>query len=139
MTERFHMMRKVLFIAVMVLMSIVANAQGVVVNEEGKYPVYCDMMGYNFWGFGKVKVKLDMGHAVAGKDYESLFDENGKKIKFNTMMDAVNYMAKRGWKVERTYDLTDNSLSKQTVMHFLLVKYVKDDSEINEGVNLKVE
>lgn len=117
--------------------SICVNAQSVVSTPDGKYPVYCDIMAYNAFGIGKVKVRLDMGHKVT--DYESLFDENDKKIKFNTIMEAVNYMAKRGWSVAQTYPLTDVGLSKQTVIHYLLVKYVTNDSEISEGLKLKVE
>ena len=130
-------MKRILFFVVMALLSITTNAQSVVSVEGGKYPVYCDMMGYSAWGVGKVKVILDMGHKVS--DYESLYDDNGKKIKFNTMMEAVNYMAKRGWKVDRTYNISEVGLTKQAVIHYLLVKYVTDDKEIDDGLKLQVK
>ena len=57
----------------------------------------------------------------------------------NTMMEAVNYMAKRGWKVDRTYNISEVGLTKQAVIHYLLVKYVTDDKEIDDGLKLQVK
>lgn len=130
-------MKKLLFVIAMVLCSLTVSAQSVVNTEDGKYNVYCDVMGYNFWGFGKVKVQLDMGAVADGKGaFESLYDENGKKIKFNTMMDAINYMAKRGWRVHETFVVSESNGLKgyQNVIHYLLEKKVSNDNEIREGL-----
>ena len=97
-------MKKFFMIMAISLMTIGAKAQSVVPTEDGKYPVYCDLKAYNFWGVGKVKVILDMGAVTdGGGSFESLFGEDGKQIKFNTVMAAVNYMAKRGWKIGRAH------------------------------------
>ena len=78
----------------MAFMMAVGCAQAQSVNQPGeKYPVYCSLKGYNFWGVGKVKVQLDLGYKTS--NFETLLDENGKQIKFNTMMEVINYMAKR--------------------------------------------
>lgn len=50
-------------------------------------------------------------------------------------MGAVNYMAKRGWKLDKTIYLTKGS---SNVLHYIMVKYVKSDDEITEGINIKV-
>ena len=86
----------------------------------------------------KVKVMLDMG-AVSngGGSFESLYGEDGKQIKFNTVMAAVNYMAKKGWILDKTYYVTEGA--GRAVLHYVLVKRVKNDDEIRAGLITKEE
>lgn len=78
------MMKKVCIVFVLALMSLSVNAQSIVRSEDGKYPVYCDVKGYNFWGVGKVKVILDLGSVTEGKgSFEGIYDEKDKPMKFN--------------------------------------------------------
>lgn len=106
-------------------------------NNEGKRPVYCNIMGYNFWGFGKVKVQLDMGDYAYhnGDSYDSIYEVNGKKKKFNTMMEVLNYMGERGWKVIGTYYITESP--RHHVIHYLMEKWISDESERKAGLILK--
>lgn len=131
-------MKKIILILAIIFMAIGARAQSTIQSEDGKYPVYCDLKAYNFWGVGKVKVMLDMG-AVSngGGSFESLYGEDGKQIKFNTVMAAVNYMAKKGWILDKTYYVTEGA--GRAVLHYVLVKRVKNDSEIREGLITKDE
>ena len=131
-------MKKIILILAIIFMAIGAKAQSTIQSEDGKYPVYCDLKAYNFWGVGKVKVILDMG-AVSngGGSFESLYGEDGKQIKFNTVMAAVNYMAKKGWILDKTYYVTEGA--GRAVLHYVLVKRVKNDSEIREGLIIKDE
>lgn len=131
-------MKKIILILAIIFMAIGAKAQSTIQSEDGKYPVYCDLKAYNFWGVGKVKVMLDMG-AVSnnGGSFESLYGEDGKKIKFNTVMAAVNYMAKKGWILDKTYYVTEGA--GRAVLHYVLVKRVKNDSEIRAGLITKEE
>lgn len=107
-------------------------------SNVSKYPVYCDLKAYNFEGDGKVKVMLDMG-AVSngGGSFESLYGEDGKQIKFNTVMAAVNYMAKKGWILDKKYYVTE--AAGRAVIHYVLVKRVKNDDEIRAGLVTKEE
>lgn len=131
-------MKKIILFLAIIFMAIGAKAQSTIQSEDGKYPVYCDLKAYNFWGVGKVKVMLDMG-AVSnnGGSFESLYGEDGKKIKFNTVMEAVNYMAKKGWILDKTYYITEGA--GRAVLHYVLVKRVKNDSEIRAGLITKEE
>lgn len=131
-------MKKIILILAIIFMAIGARAQSTIQSEDGKYPVYCDLKAYNFWGVGKVKVMLDMG-AVSnnGGSFESLYGEDGKQIKFNTVMAAVNYMAKKGWILDKTYYITEGA--GRAVLHYVLVKRVKNDSEIRAGLITKEE
>ena len=125
---------KKLFLLLMALWSLGVNAQSVTKPGEA-YSVYCGFEGYNSWGYGKVKVRLDMGRKQINKEgYESIYDGD-KKRKFNTMMEVLDYMSKRGWKVHSTYVITE-SMGKQNVLHFLLEKQVTDDSQIDDGLEL---
>ena len=114
----------------MALMSLCTQAQSV--NQPGeKYPVYCSVKGYNFWGVGKVKVQLDLGYKTS--NFETLLDENGKQIKFNTMMEVINYMAKRGWELDQVCFFTEG-MTKTNVANYILKKYITDDEQIREGL-----
>ena len=121
-----------------ILMSVVCTTKSqVMVAPEGKYEVYCTVRGYNSWGFGKVKVKLDMGRTLVGNaDFECIY-ENGKKKKFNSMMEVLDYMSKRGWHLHSTFVVTQSAT--QNVLNFLMVKYVSDDSQIDEGLELSTK
>lgn len=116
----------------MALLVAVCCAQAQSVNQPGeKYPVYCSVKGYNFWGVGKVKVQLDLGYKTS--NFETLLDENGKQIKFNTMMEVINYMAKRGWELDQVCFFTEG-ISKTNVANYVLKKYITGDSQIREGL-----
>lgn len=109
---------------------------GVKAQEREKRPVYCNVMGYSFFGFGKVKVQLDMGDYKysSSRSYDSIYEENGKKKKFNTMMEVLNFMGERGWKVIGTYYITEG---KSHVIHYLMEKWITDEEQRKEGLILK--
>ena len=65
-------MKKVFILMAFVVAVCCAQAQSV--NQPGeKYPVYCSVKGYNFWGVGKVKVQLDLGYKTS--NFETLLDQ----------------------------------------------------------------
>jgi hypothetical protein len=123
-------MKKILFSMALALMSVMVSAQSV-----KPYPVYCNVVGYNWFGVGKIKVELDMGRFTKGKG-ESLYEANGKKKKFHTMMSVLNYMGERGWKCVDTYFL---SFGNDKVIHYLLEKYITSPEQMTEGLILKEE
>lgn len=50
------------------------------------------------------------------------------------MVDAMNYMGKRGWEFEQAYVVT---IGNQNVYHWLLSKEITQDEAINEDFNTK--
>lgn len=60
-----------------------------------------------------------------------MVDESGKKIEFNSMVDAMNYLAKFRWKFEQAYVVT---VGGENVYHWLLSKDIVSDDEIREGI-----
>lgn len=101
--------------------------------------VYCLILGKatNMLGLGsKCVVEVDFGEGQdiwrGGMD-NTLVDENGKAIKFNSMVDALNYMTQFGWKFVDAYAITMSP--NNHVYHWLLRKEVAIDETGREGIN----
>lgn len=124
-------MKKVLFILMLVLASMSVSAQNAKGNGE-KYDVYCEIVGTSKLLSTKVTVQVDFGQSKW--ENANLYDKDGKKIKFNSMMDALDYMGKRGWKLCQTYAIGSGG---SYVYHYIMVKNVTSDAEITENLDLK--
>ena len=101
------------------------------------YKVFCELLGTGKLFSNKVTVTVDFGQETslwAGASKQYLVDDNGKTIKFNSMVDAMNYMGKRGWEFEQAYVVT---IGNQNVYHWLLSKEVTRDEAIHEGFNTR--
>lgn len=120
------------------LVAIVAFGFSTTVSaEEQIQRVYAELLGTgtNFLNLNKnVKVSVDLGQFQSATKAYTLLDENGKDIKFNSMVAAMNYMGERGWKFIQAYVVT---VSNQNVLHWLLYKDVTDPAQIKEGLNVK--
>jgi hypothetical protein len=83
---------------------------------------YCEIVGTaNLLGT-KVTVELDFGQKVKFlQDVRYKDPETGKPIKFNSMVDAMNFMGANGWEFVQAY-LIGNS-QQGYVYHFLLRKF----------------
>lgn len=128
-------MKKIL---VIMLVAIVAFGFSTTVSaEEQIQRVYAELLGTgtNFLNLNKnVKVSVDLGQFQSATKAYTLLDCNGKDIKFNSMVAAMNYMGERGWKFIQAYVVT---VSNQNVLHWLLYKDVTDPAQIKEGLNVK--
>lgn len=105
--------------------------------EEPTQRVYAELLGSgtNFLNLNKnVKVSVDLGQFQSATKAYTLLDENGRDIKFNSMVAAMNYMGERGWKFIQAYVVT---VSNQNVLHWLLYKDITDPAQIKEGLNVK--
>lgn len=115
-------MKKFLFLFFCVVISVSAFSQ------DSQSYVYCELVGTGKFMSTKVNVQVDFGQSTSiwkGVDY--LKDADGKKISFNSMVDAMNYMGKEGWEFVQAYVISTNN---QNVYHWLLKKEVsKEDLE----------
>lgn len=122
-------MRKCLFLVLMFIsMSAIA---------QKPYKVFCELLGTGKLFSNKVTVTVDFGQETSfwfGSSNQYLVDDNGKAIKFNSMVDAMNYMGKRGWEFEQAYVVT---IGNQNVYHWLLSKEVTQDEAVNDGFNTR--
>ena len=126
-------MKKLLILMVgMLLCAVAAYAQ-----ETQPYKVYCEIVSSSRILSDKVNVDLDFGQASSFvSDDRRLYDENGKAIIFNSMLDAANYMARRGWELEEAFPVISISSgdSGSPSYHWIMSKLVTDDAQITEGL-----
>ena len=108
------------------------------VQEPKPYKVYCEIISYMRNIFSdKTTVELDFGQDSKWLSNDrQLADENGKAITFNSILDAANYMAARGWVFEQAYHV--QSISKgdsgSPTYHWVMSKEITDPSQITEGL-----
>lgn len=111
-------MKRISILLLFALFSIVAFSQ------KPSY-VYCELVGTGKFLSNKVNVQVDFGQETNfWKGVAYLKDDAGKKITFNSMVDAMNYMGKEGWEFVQAYVVTANN---QNVYHWLLKKEVSPE------------
>lgn len=128
------MKKIILFFAI--CLSFILTTQPINAQETSKQ-VYVEIVGKatNVLGINSnCKVTVDFGQYQSGFKEYTIQDENGKDIKFSSMVDALNYMGERGWKFIQAYVINHNN---QNVYHYLLYKDVTNKDEILEGLNIK--
>ena len=125
-------MKRFFLVIVLAILTMAAIAQE-------PYKAYCEIVGTGNITGTKVKIEVDFGQKAkwATPNARFLVDENGKKMNFNSMMDAVNYLAKFGWELVLAYPITETGISKDNVYHYILCKEVTSDEQIKEGIQLK--
>ncbi len=86
--------------------------------------VYCEIVGKEV-GLLKKKVEVNVDFGEAKGWIESLTGENpmkdssGKIIRFNSMIDALNHMAKNGWLFVNAYSIT---VKDSNIYHYVMRK-----------------
>jgi len=92
----------------------------------GQTEVYCMIVGTKVPFKKKVTVQVDFGQGINGwKPKESVLKDNkGKPIKFESMIDALNYMSGQGWRFVDAYAITAGN---QNVYHWIMSKTVEGE------------
>lgn len=123
-----------------IFLTLSAMLIAVAVSAQDRYTAYAELLGYQKGLFSrKVKVSVDFGQDVSFWKSSSdmkIVSEDGKDIVFNSMVDAMNFMGKCGWKFEQAYVVTEGN---QNVYHWLLSKEVSSETEIQEGFKVKAD
>lgn len=95
-----------------------------------KHRVYALLKGYgtNFFDSNKnVNITIDLGQYQSTSKSYMLMDENGKAIKFKSVVDALDYMGERGWILQQVY--TENEKNC-----WLMYKDITKDEDKYEGL-----
>jgi len=121
-------MKKIILTAFLLMAFTLSNVYSQDLPKSGKSFVYCELVGFGQLLSTKVTVSVDFGQKTKLFDDTRLKDADGKPIKFNSMVDAMNYMGKDGWQFVQAYIVT---LSNQNIYHWLLKKEM-DNSAIQE-------
>lgn len=130
-------MKKIILFSGAILMPILLLAAVPEDSIPQTKTVFAQILGINknVLGIGnKISVEIDFGEEKFfwGNDGRNLLvDENGKDIKFNSMVDAMNFMGERGWQYEDSYVIT---ISNQNVIHWLLSKEIPVDANSRDGI-----
>lgn len=109
-------------------------------NDDEEITVFAQIMGINknVLGIGnKLSVEIDFGDEKSfwGNDGRNiLIDENGKELKFNSMVDAMNFMGSQGWEYEDSYVIT---VAQQHVIHWLLSKKIRKGEDKRGSIQQK--
>lgn len=82
--------------------------------------VYCEIVGTQKFMSRKLTIVVDFGDKLSVWADNRMKDENGKAITFNSMIDALNFMGKRGWQFSQAYAVNEGN--NGNVYHFLMIK-----------------
>ncbi len=125
-------MKKFLMILAFGLMTAVTTESYAQETRE----IYCEVIGRATFSFkGKIKIEVDFGQEnkfFEGANKDVLKDPaTGKNKKFNSMIDALNYMAADGWVFVNAYNVSNgNSNASGSGMsnefHYIMRKTVKE-------------
>lgn len=113
------------FLFILLLMIAVPSFSQRVDKPGEPYDYYLHVWPYMDFGKG-ISVKLKV--RFAGMKEKSLVDENGKKLTFSNLSEAITYMSKRGWEFVDQF-----SYDKEHV--FLMKKQVTDDSQAKDNLH----
>ncbi len=86
-------MKSVLIISLVLFFSIVTKAQ----TDTSKVEQYCQLIVTQRLLSNKVTIDIDFGEEKSFWKDTRLKTYDGKFKKFNTIIDAMNYMGKEGW------------------------------------------
>ncbi len=101
---------------------------------------YCEIKGAEKEISSGLNIVFDLGTGpVYGvwsnlKDNQKMVDQNGKEIKFNSMVDAGNYMSSKGWKFLQAYSST---YSSDCIIHWIFTKEAATIEEAMQGIETK--
>ncbi|RWX00515.1 hypothetical protein [Flavobacterium cerinum] len=87
-------------------------------RDSLNYPVkYCLLMATSKFLSPDVDLEIDYGQDATYFEDKKIRDRNGKKILFNSVIDALNYMSSIGWEFVNAYVIT---VGNQNVYHYLM-------------------
>jgi hypothetical protein len=104
---------KNLIIIGFLLFAFVANAQSEKVEQ------YCEVVGMARIMSSKVNIIIDYGEAQSVWKDNRVKNEDGSVKKFNSMIDALNFLGANGWKLVNAFPI---STGGQDVYHYVFKK-----------------
>jgi hypothetical protein len=93
---------------------------------------YCEIAGTSKLMGKNITIKIDFGQSkkfLSDKRYQD--PSTGKPFVFNSIIDALNFMGKEGWKFVQEY--TEGDSQTGYIYHFLLEKKTSNLEEENSN------
>jgi len=89
---------------------------------------YCMILATQKLLSTKVKISVDFGQEVSfwknTVRAQTLKDENGKAISFNSVIDALNYMSSKGWEFVNAYAIATQD--NQNILHYVMKRQLTE-------------
>lgn len=108
-------MKRILAIGIFVLSTLISNAQ----PDTSKVEQYCQVIATPRLLSSKVTIDIDFGEEKSFWRDTRLKTDGGKIRKFNTVIDAINYMGSEGWIFINAYPVR---MGQTEVYHFAFKK-----------------
>lgn len=108
----------------------------------GQQRYYCEVKGIEKEFTSGLKIIFDFGTNESYNMWGDLsgklkfVDEDGKEIKFNSMVDAANYMVQRGWTFQQAYS---SMYGGNPIIHWIFFKDAENMEKAKEGILTKEE
>lgn len=108
-------MKKLLVIGIFLISTMITNAQ----TDTTKVEQYCQVIATPRLLSNKVTIDVDFGQEKSFWNDTRLRTETGKLKKFNTVIDAFNYMGREGWTFINAFPVRMNDTE---IYHFAFKK-----------------
>lgn len=122
----------------LLVMSLIMNIE----NAYAQHRYYCEVKGIEKELSSGLKIIFDFGTKASYNIWGDLssklkfVDENGEEIKFNSMVDAANYMVERGWNFQQAYS---SIYGRNPIIHWIFYKDAENMQKAREGIMTKAE
>jgi hypothetical protein len=117
-------MKKVIVLSIILLANYVSFAQ----TDTSKIEQYCQVIATPRLLSNKVTIAIDFGEEKSFWRDERLKTYDGRLKKFNTIVDALNYMGKDGWIFINAYPVTTGT----TVIYHCALRKLVSKAEVQE-------
>ena len=108
-------MKKLLVIGIFLISTLISNAQ----TDTSKVEQYCQIIATPRLLSNKVTIDIDFGEEKSFWRDTRLKTDEGKVKKFNTVIDALNYMGREGWLFINAYPVLTGGTE---IYHFAFKK-----------------
>jgi hypothetical protein len=87
-----------------ILSLIIALACATALYAQEPTIVYCSITGSHLASIKNGRIgPVEVNYGQKSRRIKYLEDERGRRLSFDTMIEALNYMAELGWRLESTY------------------------------------
>ena len=90
---------------------------------------YCSVNVYPRALSNRVTIEVDYGEARSVWKNNRLKDEGGNVVKFNSYIDAMNYMGKQGWKLVNSMLITTGTTNTGYYSYVFRKEFPKKETE----------
>ena len=109
-----------------VLLALIAVSCSAFAQDSSKVEQYCRLIAQNRLLSNRVNIDVDFGDARRlFSDNRMRDEETGKLKKFNTVVDALNYMGSQGWILVNAFPVNDGT--NNTTLHYYFKKTVRKE------------